>query len=218
MDKPMATGARLSLEVHTPGEPVTWTAVGRVVWMRDAAGADGQAPGMGVGFIDVDDAGLAAIGRALARSASEPAIDAEAARPPSRERTVLGVGLAAAPQVAAAPIVTAAPSRERTALGIAPAAAAQREPPAIEQSIPIELAVPKAPATPSPVPAVAPEASSSLHPAGVPRRGRGGRLLLLLVIVSAAGAGGYVYRASLRARCGAVVARAVAQIPSRWLR
>jgi hypothetical protein len=158
--EPMAIGARLSLEVQTLGEPGPWTALARVVWARDAANGDGQPPVVGVDFIDVDDAGRAAIGRALARGA--------AAAPP-RERTVLGVGLAAAaPAMAAAPIVAVVPSRERTVLGVAPRTRPLPElsltgaddlpewpdpptvpksppPPATEQSVPIELTAPKAP-------------------------------------------------------------------------
>jgi len=182
VDKVPAVGSRLSLEVHLAGEPAAWTAGGRVIWVRGLASKDGGPQGMGVAFVDVGDAGRAAITRVLARDAVAGPGEGLAAKPPSRERTVLGVGLATATPhdaVAAAPIVAVAPPRERTVLGIAPVAAPQPriestpavddlpdwpdEPPepekaaapAAEQSIPIELTAARARA-PSPVPDGAP--------------------------------------------------------------
>jgi uncharacterized protein (TIGR02266 family) len=174
-DKLSDVGSRLSLEVHLAGEPAVWTAGGRVIWVRDLASKDGRPHGMGVEFVDVDDAGRTAIARVLARDAPAGPGEGPAARPPSRERTVLGVGLATPHHaVAAVPIVAVAPARERTVLGLAPAAASQRrtesaptvddlpdwpdEPPepekvaapAAEQSVPIELTAARARA-PSPL-------------------------------------------------------------------
>lgn len=176
VDKLPAVGARLSLEVHLAGEPAAWAVGGRVIWVQDVASKDGRPRGMGVAFVDVDDAARAGISRALARDAAAGPGERLAARPPSRERTVLGVGLATPHHaVAAAPIVAVAPSRERTVLGVAPVAAPQPrtasapvaddlpdwpdEPPvlekaaapAAEQSVPIDLTAARARA-PSPVP------------------------------------------------------------------
>ncbi|MGH7440825.1 MAG: PilZ domain-containing protein [Polyangiaceae bacterium] len=128
MDNLPAVGASLSLEVHVPGESRAWAAGGRVVWVRDLASKDGRPRGMGVAFVDIDNAARAAIARVLAPDAATGPGEAVASRTPSRERTVLGVGLAAQPHaVVAAPIVAVTPSRERTVLGVAPVAAPQRQ-------------------------------------------------------------------------------------------
>jgi uncharacterized protein (TIGR02266 family) len=175
VDKLPAVGSLLSLEIHLAGGAAAWAAGGRVIWVRGLTSKDGRPHGMGVAFVDVDDAGRAAITRVLARDATAGPAEGLAVRPPSRERTVLGVGLATPdPAVAPTPIVAVAPSRERTVLGVAPVAAPQPrtgsdpavddlpdwpdEPPepekaaapAAEQSVPIELTAAKARA-PSPV-------------------------------------------------------------------
>jgi uncharacterized protein (TIGR02266 family) len=175
VDKLPAVGAPLSLSVHLAGEPAPWAARGRVVWVRELASKDGEPRGMGIAFVDLDDAARAAIARVLARAGAAGGSGGRVVSgPPSRERTVLGVGLATPHRpVAAAPIVAVAPPRERTALGIAPVAAPlPRTPPApvaddlpdwpdeppepemaaapaVEQSVPIELTAAKARA-PSP--------------------------------------------------------------------
>jgi uncharacterized protein (TIGR02266 family) len=240
-DKLPAVGARLSLEVHLAGEPTPWAAVGRVIWRRDLASKDGKPRGMGIAFIDVDDAARAAIERVLGPGIAAHSTEGLGPRPPSRERTVLGVGLApAAHAVAAAPIVAVAPPRERTVLGLAPADAAQPptergpaaddlpdwpdEPPepekaaapAVEQSVPIELTAAKARA-PSPAPQMAREPSIS-HPAGVPRKGTATRWVLVLLLLGATGAGGYAQRARLRSWLAPNVARALSQLPLRLFR
>jgi uncharacterized protein (TIGR02266 family) len=247
-DKLPAVGERLVLEVATSGEPASWTAVGRVIWLRDLATKEGNPRGMGVAFIDLDDAARGAIEHVLEAAATH-SIEGPAPRPPSRERTVLGVGLAPTPPVvAAAPIVAVAPSRERTVLGVAPTAATRPQterslvaddlpawpdeppqpdrpasPPAVEQSVPIELTAARA-RTPTPVPkraaSRAPELArepSISRPAGVPRKGRAARFVLLLLILAAAG-GGYTQRASLRTWLSPYVGRALAQLPPQWFR
>ncbi len=168
VDKLPAVGSRLSLEIHLAGE-AAWTAGGRVIWVRSLTSKDGRPHGMGVAFVDVDDAGRAAITRVLARDATAGPGEGLAAKPPSRERTVLGVGLATPDHaVVGAPIVAVAPSREQTVLGVAPLAAPRPrtestpavddlpdwpdEPPepekpaapAAEQSVPIELTAARA--------------------------------------------------------------------------
>lgn len=160
VDKLPAIGARLSLEVHVTGEPAAWAALGRVIWVRDLAQADGRPRGMGVAFIDVDDVARAAIDRVVARATPPGGGEGRAPGPPSRERTVLGVGLATPHQaVAAAPIVGVAPPRERTVLGVAPAAAAEPR----AESAPVEDNLPDWPdEPPEPEKAAQPPAEQSV--------------------------------------------------------
>ena len=119
-DKPSPVGTLFTLEIEIPGEREVASAAGRVTWVREAPSADGKPPGMGVTFIDVDDAVRASIGRFLAREAPS---EAQAPSPnalPSRERTVVGVGLSAETPAAAAAPSAPMPSREKTVLGVAP--------------------------------------------------------------------------------------------------
>jgi uncharacterized protein (TIGR02266 family) len=136
---PMPAGKQVSVELQIPGQLATWSAIGRVRWNRGPGGAGTKPAGMGIAFVDVDNAVLVAIGKILQRgplvertdTARAGAPEADPLRPaahappaaaavPARERTVLGVGLPAAAPVAAAPIVAAAPAREKTMLGVAP--------------------------------------------------------------------------------------------------
>jgi uncharacterized protein (TIGR02266 family) len=233
-------GKLLSLEIQVPGELAPWSAVGRVVWTRNQEG-DGLPAGLGIAFVDVDAAVLAAIDRLLARASEAPTSRRPPESVPSRERTVLGVGLPEQAPVAMAPIVSAAPARERTVLGIAPAPnptsepprrVAEASPPAIEsasdlpdwpdeppgapqpepvsapepappekvvqagteRSVPIDLVAKARPHSRPPPPELDREASISV--AGLPRRGRGGRLFFVLLVALAAT--GYAMRARLR--------------------
>jgi uncharacterized protein (TIGR02266 family) len=68
----LAVGKRIALEIHIPGEADAWSAVGRVVWVRGEA--ETAAAGMGVKFIDIEDAACDAIDRMRAR-AEAPIID-----------------------------------------------------------------------------------------------------------------------------------------------
>ncbi|MGH7434445.1 MAG: hypothetical protein ACRENE_02140, partial [Polyangiaceae bacterium] len=141
---PMPAGKQVSVEIQIPGQLATWSAVGRVRWNRAPGNGGGRPPGMGIAFIDVDNAVLVAIGKILARGplverthSPPPAAASSSAPPagaPARERTVLGVGQPAQAPVVATPIVAAAPSREKTMLGVAPEArpALKSEPPAGE--------------------------------------------------------------------------------------
>jgi len=109
----LAVGKRLSLEISVAGEPAPWAALGRVVWTRSTPDAAGL-PGMGVKLIDVEDSVATAIERFV--SSRMPAKAAAGApRPPAREKTMLGVGLAPLPRVTGV-------ARERTVLGIPPPA------------------------------------------------------------------------------------------------
>jgi uncharacterized protein (TIGR02266 family) len=176
VDKVLDVGEWLSLEVQLAEASAPWAAGGRVIWVRELASKDGKPRGMGVAFVDLHDAARAAITRVRARDTAAGPGEGFAAMAPSRERTVLGVGLATPHHaVAASPVVALAPPRERTVLGVAPVAAPQArtksapvadelpdwsdEPPepekaaapAAEQSVPIELTGARARAS-SPVP------------------------------------------------------------------
>jgi uncharacterized protein (TIGR02266 family) len=129
--KPLAVGKLITLEIQEEGQSAPWSAIGRIVWVRE--GPDGpQGPaGMGVKLIDVDDAMLGAIDRLVEVQERGAAGQADATRVAAgvkREATVLGVGTSAdlAPPT---PIVSITP-RDRTILGVgAPAAAVEPAPP-----------------------------------------------------------------------------------------
>jgi uncharacterized protein (TIGR02266 family) len=139
-------GKRLSVDVTLPGGSSKWSALVRVIWVRERSGDAGPA-GMGMKLIDADDNMIAAIRKLVAsREATDPGTGGS--KTPSRERTVMGVGTSDEQGVPAAPIVTAAPARERTVLGIGSAmgvapgvkpAPAPSVAVAPEMSIPIEL-------------------------------------------------------------------------------
>jgi uncharacterized protein (TIGR02266 family) len=113
---PIPVGKRFSLELRLVGDPTSWSALGRVVWTRDATTAD-RPSGMGVKLIDAEDSMLAAIEKVVStREPTAPGVGTRPA-PPPRERTVLGVGASGADKVPAAPVI-AVPSRERTVLGV----------------------------------------------------------------------------------------------------
>src|SRR5271169_155163 len=122
-EEPMPVGVLLTLEIEIPGEPAASPAVGRVTWVREAAAAeDGKPAGMGVTFIDVDDTVLSAIDRLLAHEARAERDEQPRKAVPSREQTVLGVGVSKpSSNTTAAPLASAAIAREKTFLGIAPA-------------------------------------------------------------------------------------------------
>jgi uncharacterized protein (TIGR02266 family) len=136
---PMPPGKQVSVELQIPGQLATWSAIGRVRWSRAHADAGGKPAGMGVAFVDIDNAVLVAIGKILERGPLVERTDTatagtHAAAAPARERTVLGVGIPTAAPVAPSPIVAAvaAPSRERTVLGVAPQATLETNPPKSE--------------------------------------------------------------------------------------
>jgi Tfp pilus assembly protein PilZ len=115
--KPLAVGKRISIEIQVAGEP-PWSALGRIVWVRQEADGPQRPSGMGVKLIDVEDAMVAAMDRlVLAQASAEQAEVVRAAAAASkREATVLGVG-AQKETAPAVPIVSVAP-RERTILGV----------------------------------------------------------------------------------------------------
>jgi uncharacterized protein (TIGR02266 family) len=146
--QPLAVGKRLAFEIQVPGELVPWSALGRVVWAREKDEGERRPPGMGVKLIDVEDAAVATIERLVAeRAQMDPGIQevdlgappVPAARivsvPPTRERTILGVG-----STFPAPVLQPEP---RTAHTLPP----PREPePTREPSVAIDLVAGNPPA------------------------------------------------------------------------
>ncbi len=171
--KPLAVGKRLTLEIQPIGEPTAWSALGRVVWARDADDGDERPAGMAVKIIDAEDAVVAAIERLLeAREPTErglgfgdtifPVRPRARSNPPAREKTMLGVGADATP-APAAPIVIAVPGRESTVLDVGkPEANADSRgvSPAIDPIAPRNLPV----FAPAPEPAHAAKASEPDEP------------------------------------------------------
>jgi uncharacterized protein (TIGR02266 family) len=77
--RPLAVGKRIAIEITVIGEPAPWSALGRVVWIREKGEGDTRPPGMGVKMIDVDDAVVAAIDRMVdTREPTEPGVGAPA--------------------------------------------------------------------------------------------------------------------------------------------
>jgi uncharacterized protein (TIGR02266 family) len=126
--RPLAVGKRVSLELFLTGEPAPWSALGRVVWIRETSEGEDAPAGMAVKIIDAEDSVQAAIDRLIeTRERTDPGLGeggwgAAKAAParaniPARERTMLGVGVEPAP-TSPAPVVLAAPGREATLLGV----------------------------------------------------------------------------------------------------
>jgi uncharacterized protein (TIGR02266 family) len=131
--KPLPVGKRLALEIEVAGELVPWSALGRVVWVRQETEGERRPSGMGIKLIDVEDAVVATIERLVAeRVHAEPGIGEvdpgrhAAATPnlalgPTRERTILGVGSGGRPGPMAPPDLGGAPARDVTPAPAAPA-------------------------------------------------------------------------------------------------
>lgn len=204
--KPLAVGRRISLDIQMAGEAGPWSALGRIVWVRQDADGTQRPPGMGVKLIDVEDAMVAAIDRLIqVRQAAEQAEVARAAGGSKREPTMLGVGSLkeAAPAV---PIVAVAP-RERTILGVGTDApteesewdepspqrasspphkpAAAHEPSGVrEPSVVIDLVDSEKKGSTAPRESSAPrEVSAGSEVPAVAKRRKGGRWFLVLVLV-----------------------------------
>ena len=130
---PLSVGQRLSLEIGLAADATRWSALGRVVWTRASDTADGPA-GMGVKFIDADDAAIALIARLVeTRERTDPGTGAP--KMPAREPTMVGMGVGVPEKapLAAVPIVAVAPKRERTMLGVGLVA---DPPPPVEPQLP----------------------------------------------------------------------------------
>ena len=62
---PLAIGKRIAFEIHFVGEANPITAIGRVEWTRALGEGDGRPAGMGVKFIDLDEASTAVLARVV---------------------------------------------------------------------------------------------------------------------------------------------------------
>jgi uncharacterized protein (TIGR02266 family) len=195
---PLAVGKRLSLELQLTGEPAPWSALGRVVWVRETSEGEDAPAGMAVKIIDADDAVQAAIERLIeTRERTDPglgeggwgAAKAAPVRPniPARERTMLGVGIEAAP-ARPAPVVLAAPGREATLLGVGISdtdaddrepslaidlvqkPASTRAPSSAPPPAVVAIEAPAAPASPAPSPSLpaTPPTAANLSPSTPP--------------------------------------------------
>lgn len=103
---PLPRGTRLAMEIRlTRGGP-SWAALGRVMWTRVSPVA-GRPSGMGIKIVDLDEAAVEAIERAIGPAA------------PARERTVRGIGTPTPPAV----WVAKGPAARRRGRGGAMAAA-----------------------------------------------------------------------------------------------
>jgi hypothetical protein len=113
---PLSVGKRLSLEIKVAGEATPWSALGRIVWIRQVREGDDRPTGMAVKFIDIEETVVAAIERLIeTRERTEPGLgENKAAAPPPREkplreRTMIGVGAFAVPSPAAPAAPPASP-------------------------------------------------------------------------------------------------------------
>ena len=119
-ERPLAVGKRLALEIQVAGELVPWSALGRVVWIREHDDGDRRPAGMGVKLIDVEDSVAATIERLVAG------------------RAHIDGGIDSPPQPAlVAPIVSVGAARERTIHGLGASSF-----PVAERPIPREAAAP----------------------------------------------------------------------------
>ena len=192
---PLPIGKRLSLEIQPIGEPMAWSALGRVVWVRDADDGDERPAGMAVKIVDAEDAVVAAIERLL--EAREPTqrglgsgdtilpLQPRAPSNPSagEKKTMLGAGPDAT-AVPAAPIAIAPPGRDPMLAGAGATGASADRP---EVSVGTDMGGPKTRRGREPS-SVAPRAKR--HPSFG---------LLLLTLVIAGGFAGYTFRDRLRA-------------------
>jgi hypothetical protein len=189
---PLPIGKRLSLEIQPIGEPRAWSALGRVVWVRDADDGDERPAGMAVKIVDAEDDVVAAIDRLLeAREPTQrglgsgdtilPLRPRAPSNPSAGEKTMLGVAPDAT-AVPAAPIAIAAPGRDPMLAGVGATDASGDRP---EVSVGIDMVGPKMRRGREPS-SVAPRAKR--HPSFG---------LLLLTLVIAGGFAGYTFRARL---------------------
>lgn len=202
-ERPLAVGKRLALEIQVAGELVPWSALGRVVWIREHDEGDRRPAGMGVKLIDVEDAVVATIERLVAGRAH---VDAGIDSPPQpalvapivsvgggRERTILGVGGSGFP----------APERPFPREGAGPQSMTPEPAEAREPSVVVDLVSRSTPTGPAqaigrrsketlrPTAPYVQEAASSTAPRPVERAGGRGWIFVLVLLV-AAGAAAYL--------------------------
>jgi uncharacterized protein (TIGR02266 family) len=163
---PLPVGKRIALEIQVVGEQAPWSALGRVVWIRERGEGDEQPPGMGVKLIDVDDAVAAGLDRLVE----------------TREPTEPGVG-----EPAQAPLPAVPLTRERTIQGLG-GGRAQAIALAREKSIPIDLVARR----PESSPAADGDASASAGSGQVDKWHAAGRWVVFAVLLAVAAVAGYV--------------------------
>jgi uncharacterized protein (TIGR02266 family) len=203
--KPLAVGKRLAIEIQLAGELVPWSALGRVVWIRQEDEGERRPPGMGIKLIDADDAVIATIDRLVAERAQtdpgvgevDPSKRPVAATPiitsgPTREKTILGVG-SGFPAPFAPPEQRVAPARDAAP----PPAAPAREP-----SLAIDLVARERPSAPSSrtdnerteetLPIRPRRATPSSSRPAPTKPGNGLRWLVVLIVLAIAAAAAYL--------------------------
>lgn len=155
----LPAGESIELEIRFPSGTIK--AKGRVVWVRETTVAKALA-GMGIAFVEIDDASLAIIGGLTAAPA-----------PVKRASTVLGV---APPQIAAAKKPPEPPPPEPAPVETEPPAQVETEPPAPVKTEPapgVEEIFSEEPAPPpieslAPPPALEPEEPPAPPPPPAP--------------------------------------------------
>jgi uncharacterized protein (TIGR02266 family) len=203
---PLPVGKRIAVDITILGEPGPWSALGRVVWTREAA--PGRPAGMGVKLIDVDDATVEAIERLVdtreptapgvggppAPPGIDPAIEFSAGRSaPDRANELGGSAPDQAFEIATA--TESAPEFAHANAPLAPEEVIGREP-----SLAVDLVVAKRSTPPAP-----PHAPSPAHvhspstppppvtPSKPPPEGGGvARWVVLVMLVVVAGVAAYV--------------------------
>ncbi|HTQ45500.1 MAG TPA: PilZ domain-containing protein [Polyangiaceae bacterium] len=193
---PLGVGKRITLEIQVVGEPSSWSALGRVVWVRPNA-APGMPAGMGVKLIDVEDAVVEAIDNLVeTREPTSPGMGAGvkaeiapvapvvmAPAVPEREQTLMGVGAAEPEKPAARDAVRPAAGVRVPGPGPGPReVSAERE-----ASIAIDLVSKR----PESVPPSRPPPPPSVRPREA-RGGAGGRWVVILLLLVVAGIAAYV--------------------------
>jgi uncharacterized protein (TIGR02266 family) len=196
--KPLPVGKRLALEIQVAGELVPWSALGRVVWVREHDDGERHPAGMGVKLIDAEDTVVATIERLVAgRVHTEPGgVDSPPQPAPvapivsvghPRERTMQGVGASGSPGASRSSPAPDAP-RERSSA---------RE---HEASVVLDLVARDTPTHPAkeqgrrsketlrPGPYVEMQAASKRASPARARTGRGWLLVVLVVVAAAAAA------------------------------
>jgi uncharacterized protein (TIGR02266 family) len=185
---PLAVGKRITLDIQVIGEPSSWSALGRVVWVRPNA-APGMPAGMGVKLIDVEDAVVNAIDSLVeTREPTSPGVGAGvkgeiapvtpvvmAPPVPEREQTLMGVGAAESERPAARGGV-------KPAVGVRVPEAPRAPAIASEASIAIELVSRRPSSRPPPAPVARPQEA---------RGGAGGRWVIILLLLVVAGIAAY---------------------------
>ncbi len=148
----VVVGKLIDIEITT-GDGGVIATTGRVIWARKAGLGDLRA-GIGVKFIELEDAELAMVDGLIGQQRNV------------RERTVLGI--AAPPAPAPPSSLATSPAREKTTLGIAPEAPSPPRPSAPRERTVLGIGIPVAPVALSTEPSIERELSWA-EPAAAPQ-------------------------------------------------